>query len=125
MAERVLPAIVLVLAGFYLLQSLKLPLGTTGRPGAGFYPVAVAVFACVMALAATVQAFLAPRVVRVAVEADPDAAGQRRRVVAMVAALAGFCLVMPWIGYPASACAFVIAGLVGLGSRWPTAVAMG
>ena len=125
MVERLLPAVVLVAAGFYLLQALKLPFGVVARPGAGFYPIAVAVFACIAGLVATVQAFQAPRVTRPDVEADPDAPGRRRRVLVTVVALAGFCLAMPWVGYPIVACAFVIAALRGLGSRWSAAILIG
>lgn len=125
MVERLLPAGVLVAAGFYLTQALKLPFGTVARPGAGFYPTAVAVFACVVGLALAVQALRTPRVARPDAEADPDAPGRRRRVLATVVALAGFCFAMPWVGYPIAACAFVIAALRGLGSRWTAAILLG
>jgi hypothetical protein len=125
MVERLLPAGVLVAAGFYLTQALKLPFGTVARPGAGFYPTAVAVFACVVGLALVVQALRTPRVARPDAEADPDAPGRRRRVLATVVALAGFCFAMPWVGYPIAACAFVIAALRGLGSRWAAAILLG
>jgi hypothetical protein len=125
MVERLLPAVVLVAAGFYLTQALKLPLGATARPGAGFFPTIVAAFACVMGLVATVQAFRAPHVERVEATADPDARARRRRVALTICALVGFCLAMPWTGYPLAACAFVIAALRGLGSRWPAAIATG
>ena len=45
-------------------------------------------------------------------------------MIASVAALVGFCLVMPWIGYPLSALAFVAIVLQRLGSRWPAALAI-
>ena len=125
MLERLVPAVVLAAAGFYLLQALQIPFGSTARPGAGFYPVAVAVFACVVGLAATVRGFLTAPPVRVAGVADPEAPAQRRRVVTTTVALVGFCVAMPWIGYPLSAAAFVIAALRGLGSRWSAAIAIG
>jgi hypothetical protein len=125
MVERLLPAVVLAAAGFYLTQALKLPLGTVARPGAGFYPVAVAVFACVVGLVARVHAFRTPRLAGPDVAADPETAGQRRRVLAMIIALAGFCVAMPWVGYPIAACVFVIAGLRGLDSRWTVAIPIG
>src|SRR5918994_2023916 len=99
MLERLVPAVVLAAAGFYLLQSLQLPFGSAARPGAGFYPVAVAVFACAVALAATVRAFLTAPTVRAEAVVDADAHAQRRRVVITTAALVGFCFAMPWIGY--------------------------
>ena len=50
MVERGLPLLILAVAGFYLSQAVRLPLGVTARPGAGWYPTAVAVFACIVAL---------------------------------------------------------------------------
>jgi hypothetical protein len=125
MVARLVPAVVVVAAGFYLLQALKLPLGTVARPGAGFFPVAVGVFACIVGLMAMAQAFARPRGPERPAEADPDAAIVRRRVSTTTLAVAGFCLAMPWVGYPVAAAAFVIAMLIGLGSRWPAAVAIG
>ena len=125
MVARLVPAVVLVMGVFYLVQALKLPLGTVARPGAGFYPVAVAVFACLVGLVATAQAFRARRVALSEAAAEPDAVAMRRRVGITAVALAGFCLAMPWIGYLAAAAAFVIVVLRGLGSRWSTALAIG
>ena len=125
MVARLVPAVVLVVAGFYLLQALKLPVGSAARPGAGFYPVAIAVFACVVGFVATAQAFLTPGSTREIAAADPDAAGVRRRVAITSLALVGFPLVMPWIGYPASAAVFVTTVVRGLGSRWSSAIAIG
>jgi hypothetical protein len=124
MVARVLPAVVFAAAVFYLLQAVQLPFGSSARPGAGFYPVIVAVFACVVGLAATIRAFVAAPTARVASVAD-SVAGQRRRVVTTTLALVGFCFVMPWLGYPLTAAAFVMAALRGLGSRWSVAVAIG
>jgi hypothetical protein len=125
MVDRLLPAAILVAAGFYLLQAARLPFGTVARPGAGFYPTAVAVFACLVALVATIQAFRAPRVVRAVAVADPEAPAQRRRVLSTVVAVVAFCLVMPWVGYPLAACVFGVAALRGLGSRWSAAIVFG
>jgi hypothetical protein len=64
---RAVPLVLLAAAGVYLILALRLPFGAAARPGAGFYPVIVAVFAIVVALAATASAFRAtPR-------AEPDA----------------------------------------------------
>ena len=100
MVERALPLVILVLGGFYLSQAWQLPVGAAARPGAGFYPVGVAMFACIVGLAATVQAFCAPARERVIAAADPEAPARRRRVLVTVV-------------------------LRGLGSRWPAAVAIG
>jgi putative tricarboxylic transport membrane protein len=125
MIERALPLVILALGGFYLSQAWQLPVGAAARPGAGFYPVGVAVFACIVGLAATVQAFRAPARERVVVAADAEAPARRRRVLVTVAALVAFCFAMPSIGYPLAAAAFVTVVLRGLGSRWPAAVAIG
>jgi putative tricarboxylic transport membrane protein len=120
---RAVPLVLLAAAGTYLILALRLPFGAAARPGAGFYPVIVAVFAIVVALAATASAFRsAPRT-----EADtpPLDAAARRRVLISVVALAAFCLALPWIGYPAAACAFVAVVLRYLGARWTTAVLAG
>lgn len=123
MLVRLLPLAVLVAAGLFLWQAAALPRGTAAKPGAGFYPVFVGAFACGVALIATVQAFLgrSPALAQGAA-LEPDA---RRRVLTSIAALAGFCLVLPWIGYPGAAFLFVTFVLSQLGSRWSAALAIG
>jgi hypothetical protein len=118
---RVVPLVLLVAAGVYLTLALRLPFGGAARPGAGFYPVIVAVFAIVVALMATASAF---RGGSGAVAGELDAAS-RRRVVLSVVGLVAFCLVLPWVGYPVAAFAFVSVVLRHLGSRWTTALLMG
>ena len=125
MLHRVVPLLIVASAGFYLTQSLQLPFGSAARPGAGFYPTLVAIFGCLVGLAATAQSFRMAPVASTAVDVDPEAAAERRRVASTIVALAVFCLVLPWIGYPLAACVFVIAMLLGLGSRPPAAIAMG
>jgi putative tricarboxylic transport membrane protein len=120
---RVVPLVLLAAAGVYLALALRLPFGAVERPGAGFYPVMVAVFAIVVAAGATVSAFRSAR------PAETDAVGldaaSRRRVVISVVALVAFCLGLPWIGYPAAAFAFVAVVLRYLGGRWRTALLTG
>ena len=123
MLARSVPLVLLVAAGVYLTLALRLPFGAASRPGAGFYPVIVGVFAIVVALAATASAFRgAAGAADGAVELD---AASRRRVVISVAALAAFCLALPWVGYPAAAFAFVTVVLRYLGGRWWTALLTG
>ena len=124
MLARTVPLVLLVAAGVYLTLALRLPFGAAERPGAGFYPVIVAVFALVVALAATASAFRGAPSTEAAAATKLDAAS-RRRVVISVVALAAFCLVLPWVGYPASAFAFVAVVLRYLGARWPTALVTG
>jgi putative tricarboxylic transport membrane protein len=118
---RAVPLVLLVVAAIYLTLAVRLPFGTAARPGAGFYPVIVALFAVAVALAATAGAFRGARGPE-AVELTPDA---RRRVAISVAALIVFCLVLPWIGYPAAAFGFVAVVLRYLGARWTTALLAG
>jgi putative tricarboxylic transport membrane protein len=120
---RGVPLVLLIAAGVYLILALRLPFGAAARPGAGFYPVIVAVFAIAVALAATLDAFRRPPSVATGGVALAPAA--RRRVVISVAALAGFCLALPWVGYPVAACAFVLLVLWYLGARWTTALLTG
>ena len=120
MLARAVPLVLLVAGGVYLTLALQLPFGAAARPGAGFYPVIVAVFAIVVALAATASVFRrAPRAEAEAVALD---AAARRRVVISVMALAAFCVALPWVGYPAAAFAFVAVVLRYLGGRWTTAL---
>ena len=121
MLARAVPLVLLIVAAVYLTLAVRLPFGTAARPGAGFYPVIVAVFAVVVALAATASAFRGARS-EVVVELDH---ASRRRVVISVAALVAFCLGLPWVGYPAAAFAFVAVVLRYLGARWTTALITG
>src|SRR5262245_13438015 len=105
MLERAVPLVLLAAAGVYLALAWSLPFGGGARPGPGFYPVLVAIFAIVVGLAATVSAFRGPARAVASDGAVLDAPA-RRRVTISVAALAAFCLVMPWIGYPVSAFGF-------------------
>jgi hypothetical protein len=118
---RAVPLVLLVIAAIYLALAVRLPFGTAARPGAGFYPVIVALFAVAVGLAATAGAFRGARGPE-AVELTPDA---RRRVAISVVALIVFCLVLPWIGYPAAAFGFVAVVLRYLGARWTTALLAG
>jgi hypothetical protein len=130
MFTRLAPLVVLVAFGLYLTQAMMLPLGTVAKPGAGFYPVAVAIFACVVALVASARVFLWPKAAGAETlaeplsEEEPDLA-RRRRVAGAVGALAAFCLALPWIGYPIAAFAFVALVLRGLGGRWMAALVTG
>jgi hypothetical protein len=118
---RAVPLVLLVVAGIYLALAVRLPFGTAARPGAGFYPVIIAVFAVVVALTATASAFRRAREAE-AVELAP---ASRRRVAISVAALVVFCLMLPWVGYPAAAFGFVAVVLRYLGARWTTALLTG
>ena len=125
MVARLVPLVTLVLSAFYLTQAINLPFGTAAKPGAGFYPVIVAVFACVVALVASARAFLSPQGVRAEAPAEAIDPARRRRVGGAVVALAAFCVTLPWIGYPVASFGFVSVVLWGLGGRWQAALLTG
>jgi hypothetical protein len=117
MTERLVALVMLVVSAIYLTQALRMPLGAAARPGPGFYPVAVGAFACGVALVITAIAFR--RSARgEALEAPEAAAADRQHVWLAVAILAGFCLLLPWIGYPLAALLFVGVLLRELGAGW-------
>jgi hypothetical protein len=97
---------VLAASGAYLAVALTFPLGTMARPGPGFFPVGVGVFLCLLA-ATLVTAALRRAAVGAAPSIDAESGA---RVAATVAGLIGFCLLMPWVGYPA--CAFLFVALL-------------
>lgn len=123
MFDRTVPLVLLAASAVYLTQALALPFGAVAKPGAGFYPVIVAIFAIVVALVATATAFRAAA--SAPAQADADWPERRKRVLVSVAALSGFCLALPWVGYPAVAFAFTAIVLRYLGSRLWTAVVTG
>ena len=121
MLARAVPLVLLIVAAVYLTLAVRLPFGTAARPGAGFYPVIIAVFAVVVALTATASAFRRAR----GTEAVELAPASRRRVAISVAALVVFCLMLPWVGYPAAAFGFVAVVLRYLGAGWTAALLTG
>jgi hypothetical protein len=121
MTERIVALAMLLASGVYLTQALRLPLGAAARPGPGFYPVAIGAFACAVALVITAVAFRGMRRDAGAEPPEPSA-GERRHVGLAVATLAGFCLLLPWIGYPLAALLFVGILLRELGAGWRTSV---
>ncbi len=119
MVERLLAVGVLAASLIYLASAWGLPLGTTARPGAGFYPLAVGIFGAVV-----VGAWLASVRGRAA-GVVALAADARGRVLATAGLLAGFCLALPWTGYPLAAFLFTGLLLRGLGARWTSALVIG
>lgn len=130
MIERVVALAVLFASGAYLAYALPLSRGTAARPGPGFFPLAVGVFACLVALVWVVLALRGPTRSRALAEEGgedlgPAAPGARRRVAATAGALVGFCLLLPWAGYPLASFLFAALTLQQLGARWATALAAG
>jgi len=122
MTERLLALAVVVAGGVYLLNAWPLPRGTVARPGAGFFPLAIGLFGIAFALAWVTSAF---RRAPAAAGAARIPAEARGRVVATTAALLGFCLLLPWVGYPAAALVFAAGSLRWLGATWRTALVVG
>jgi putative tricarboxylic transport membrane protein len=122
MLERVVGLVVVAAAGAYLMQALALPYGTAARPGAGFFPTIVAIFACAVGLMMTVRAFLTTAPAGSLREAGPTGAARGRALSTMILMLA-FCLLLPWAGYPLVAFGFVAFLLHRLGST-PRAAAI-
>ncbi|HEU4371349.1 MAG TPA: tripartite tricarboxylate transporter TctB family protein [Methylomirabilota bacterium] len=120
MHERAWALGFLVASGAYLAASLAFPLGSVAKPGPGFFPVGVGVFLCAAAVALAVALFRGAAAVTV----GAGLAGRERvRVLVTVGGLAGFCLLLPWLGYPACAFLFVVLVLRCLGGgRWPGVV---
>jgi hypothetical protein len=114
MVERVVALAVVAAAGVYLAEALRYAPGTPARPGPGLFPVAVGVFGAVVALS-----WLGVALRRRAATRGPSTPTEGRgRVLAAAAALAGFCLLLPWTGYPIVAFLFVGALLRRLGAGW-------
>jgi putative tricarboxylic transport membrane protein len=124
-AERLVALVVLAGGGLYLSQALRLPMGTSARPGAAFFPVSIAIFACLVGVVALVRSFVGEPRVRAVADAVVWSPDRRNRVLATVIVLVAFCLLLPWVGYPVMAFVFVAVLLRKLGSGWPGAVLTG
>jgi putative tricarboxylic transport membrane protein len=119
MAERLVALALLVVGGVYLASALPLPLGTMARPGPGFFPIAVGVFALVVG---AVWVAIAMRRVPAAAGPAFASASSRGRLLSTAGVLVGFCLLLPWVGYPVAAFLFVAVLLRVLGAGWFTSV---
>lgn len=133
MSGRAAAVAALVASALYLWQALQFSLGTVSAPGAGLYPAAVGAFLVLVSGAIVLHGILRGRrplaAAGVEAPAEEDIApesGGRRRVVTAVACLLGFCLLLPWLGYPLLAFLFTTLLLQRLGGgRWATAAAAG
>lgn len=117
MVARLLALAVLLVAGGYLAYGWSLARGTAARPGPGFFPLAVGLFAVGVAVVFVLLAFrdaVAPAT------STRTAPGGGARAATTTAALLGFCLVLPWLGYPLAALLFVGVLLRCLGAGWGT-----
>lgn len=120
MIARVVALAVLLVASAYVAFGLELARGTAARPGPGFFPLAVGLFAVGVAVVFVVLVFKGATSSVALQGARP---GGGARAAATMAALLGFCFLLPWVGYPVSAFLFVVALLRCLGAGWGTTVA--
>jgi hypothetical protein len=81
--------------------------------------VGVGAFACVVGLVIVALAFRRSPALKRGGDAE---AVKTRPVWLAVATLAGFCGLLPWIGYPLAALLFVGTLLLQLGAGWKTAL---
>jgi putative tricarboxylic transport membrane protein len=96
--------------------SLGFPLGSAAKPGPGFFPVGVGVFLVTVSIAFVVAVFRGQAGIG-RWSAAPLTPDSLLRVAATMAALVGFCLVLPWVGYPVAAFLFTAVLLRSLGAR--------
>ena len=121
--ERLLALAVLAASVVYMTQAWALPIGGAARPGPGFYPLAVGAFGAVVAIAWAAVAMRGRAAALAPAEGPPaDAPVGRRRAGIAAGLLVGFCLLLPWTGYPVVAFLFVALLLRGLGSGWAAAL---
>ncbi|MGH7354333.1 MAG: tripartite tricarboxylate transporter TctB family protein [Candidatus Rokuibacteriota bacterium] len=122
MIERLVALAVLAAAGVYLANAWPLALGTTARPGPGFFPLSVGAFGAIVAASWVMRAFRrAPADAAAAAGAMPSG-DTRARVVASGGVLVGFCLLLPWVGYAVAAFLFTGFLLRRLGAGWTGAL---
>jgi putative tricarboxylic transport membrane protein len=119
---RLLALAVLAASGIYLANAWPLPQGTLARPGPGFYPLAVALFGAIIALAWVVSVFRrGPAMSSGSTLEGPS----RTRVSATAGLLVGFCLLLPWTGYLIASLLFTGLMLRGLGAAWRSSLVIG
>jgi putative tricarboxylic transport membrane protein len=122
MLERLLALVLVAASGVYLTAGWPLPRGTLARPGPGFFPAAVGAFGAAVALVWVARAFWRAPSLAGAGEVPEGGLG---RVTATTGTLAGFCLLLPWTGYPVAALLFVTLLLRWLGAGWTAAAVTG
>lgn len=111
-------AAALLLSGLYLVLSLRLPLGTVEEPGPAFFPLLTGLLMLAGGLG------LAGEVGRGRHQPGAGETSSTRRAGAVAAALTGFCLALPLVGYPASVFGLLLVTLRLFGlSRWTVAAA--
>jgi putative tricarboxylic transport membrane protein len=108
-----------VLALAYLIEAHRYSWGTPAQPGPGLYPTLVGMLVLVSAAAVALEAW------RRRPEPDPDwPVGPRRlRVIALLAATAGYVFLLPYLGHPVAGTLLTLAVLHTMGMRrWPAKI---
>jgi hypothetical protein len=125
MTERLAAVAFLAASAAYTAGAWTFPHGTAVRPGPGFFPLAVGGFLCAVALVFAASAFRGAAAGAPRPSAAPEP-GARGRVGVTALALVGFCLLVPWAGYPLVAFLFVTVLIKRLGdTRWVVALLVG
>lgn len=104
----------LILGIAYLVESLKLPIGTTSAPAAGFYPLSVGIF--LVFLASSLLVLQKRKTEDKEIEAFPKGK-ERIRVIAVSIALILFVILLKPLGYILSSFGLLIIILRILGLR--------
>lgn len=119
MKLRALPIVslcFLILGGAYLVKSIELPMGSAARPGAGFYPLLVAITMVSLSLVLLSQA-LKPKTAQQENEEPFPQGKDRQRVMAVAMALIFFVILLRPLGYAIGSAALMGAVLRILGLR--------
>jgi len=102
----------LVLGIAYLIENLKLPLGTAARPGAGLFPLLVGLSLLVVSLLLFIESLKKPG----AQEEEPFPEGKdRQRILAVAITLTLFVILLKPLGYGVSSAGLMAAILRLLG----------
>lgn len=120
MAIRIFGWSVAALGAVYLALALQLPFRTLNGPGAGFFPLMVAGGLILTGAACGLSSAVTQAI-------QPVSRDAARKVIVVFASLAGFCFLLPRIGYIASGALVMIMVLRQFEASWrltlPLAVA--
>lgn len=117
MYRRAFSLSVAALGAVYLLLALQLPLHTLNGPGAGFFPIVIGAALVVCGIVASCRpgGLLAGEVIR---------DGSRGKILAILAGMVLFCLLLTRLGYIISGTLIMLATLKQFHVSWKTAVAI-
>lgn len=117
MSRRVFSLGVAALGAVYLWLAFQLPMHTLNGPGAGFFPVLIGAALIIFGIAASLQpgGLLAGELFR---------DGSRGRILAVLAAMVLFCLLLTRLGYIVSGTLIMLAALKQFSVSWKTATAI-